>query len=350
MLPALQRQTDVVEMIEGKYYFTVHSPWQSGKTTYLQNISEIINAEGRRHAFVCPVAGLENITDRREAMALLSARINRALRLSPVKALNALSFPDDALPQSEPSVKISNFLNYLSVSLDKDLAVFFDDVDCMEPGPLVTFLAQIRDCYNERHLGPKSKFPGSVVLAGMRGIRDCLTRDRPEDASRFPAGPFNIEKGSLTLADFTEKETGDLYRQHTEAGGQAFDEKAVARAWRWSEGQPGLVNALAFEAAEKILKDDCSRPVTAEIIDQAARAVILNRSVHVDRLRDRLKEPRVRRVTDAVVAGAPFFGEGTSDDDIRYVLDLGLLKSENEVFRPSNPIYGEIISRTLSGR
>jgi hypothetical protein len=51
---------------------------------------------------------------------------------------------------------------------------------------------------------------------------------------------------------------------------------------------------------------------------------------------------------DSVIVGAPFFGSEISDEDISYVLDLGLLKSENAVYQPSNPIYGEIIIRELT--
>ncbi len=38
------------------------------------------------------------------------------------------------------------------------------------------------------------------------------------------------------------------------------------------------------------------------------------------------------------------------DDDYQYVLDLGLLREEGRQLLPSNPIYGEIIIRTLSSR
>jgi predicted AAA+ superfamily ATPase len=36
MLPVLPRLPGVDDMIEGKYYFTLHGPRQSGKTTFLK--------------------------------------------------------------------------------------------------------------------------------------------------------------------------------------------------------------------------------------------------------------------------------------------------------------------------
>jgi hypothetical protein len=350
MLPVLPRQTDADNMIEGKYYFVLHAPRQSGKTTYLQFLTDKINAEGRMYAFACSVATLRTVTDSEVAMTSLTAQINISLKLSGVKALKELAFFDDSMSKYDSSIKIRLFLNYLSTTLDKELVVFFDEADCMEPSPLITFLAQIRDGYNDRDRNPDSKFPKSMALVGMRDIKDYLIHVRPEEASKGLASPFNIKKEALTLANFTEKEIGILYHQHTEASGQIFENPAIARAWYWSEGQPWLVNALAFEAVVTILKNDYTKAVTAEIIDQAARAIIHNRPVHIDSLMERLKEPRVRRVMDSVITGAPFFDNQISDEDIRYVLDLGLLKSENEVFLPSNPIYGEIIIRTLTHR
>ncbi|MCP4110446.1 MAG: hypothetical protein GY749_33820 [Desulfobacteraceae bacterium] len=62
---------------------------------------------------------------------------------------------------------------------------------------------------------------------------------------------------------------------------------------------------------------------------------------------ERLKEDRVRKVVEPVISG------GRSkfsplDDDFQYVTDLGLLKYEDSRFKPSNPIYAEVITRVLS--
>ena len=43
-------------------------------------------------------------------------------------------------------------------------------------------------------------------------------------------------------------------------------------------------------------------------------------------------------------------GEGIDrlGDDYQYVIDLGLLRNDKGVLRPANPIYGEVIARTLN--
>ncbi|MDR2198703.1 MAG: AAA-like domain-containing protein [Deltaproteobacteria bacterium] len=348
MLPVLPRIQGVDEMIEGEYYFIIHAPRQSGKTTYLQYLTRRINSEGNMHALNCSLATLKRVTDRDEAMTTMAAQLNRALKISGVVAFKKLAFPDDSLPQSDASVKISNFLNYLSVKLDKDLIVIFDEADSMTEIHLVTFLAQIRDGYIERNVSPESKFPRSILLAGMRDIRDYLTQVRSDETSLGLASPFNVKKEALTLANFTREEIGTLYRRHTMASCQIFESEAVDRAWRWSQGQPWLVNALAYESVVKILKNDYTKAVTADILDQAVEALIKNRHTHIDFLLERLKEPRVIRVMDSVFSGSKS-KVSINSDDRQYCIDLGLVVlGEGQNLQPANGIYQEVMSRVLT--
>jgi hypothetical protein len=142
--------------------------------------------------------------------------------LSKPPPLKALAYPDDAIPQSGSAVKIKKMLRYLSVRLDKELVVFFDETDCLTGPALVTFLAQIRGGYLERHLSNETKYPRSMALVGMRDIRDYLVQVRPEEKYIGLASPFNVKKKSLTLANFTHDEIQGLYNQHTEATDQIF--------------------------------------------------------------------------------------------------------------------------------
>jgi hypothetical protein len=63
---------------------------------------------------------------------------------------------------------------------------------------------------------------------------------------------------------------------------------------------------------------------------------------------ERLKEARVQRIVEPVILGENK-GYSPLDDDYQYVLDLGLLREDEEKgLVPSNPIYGEVIIRTLT--
>jgi hypothetical protein len=348
MLPVLPRQLEVDTMINGKFYFILHAPRQSGKTTYLKALTEQINLKGEFYALNCTLENCTGNKDESTVMTRIVAEINRALKMSSVPNLSVFASSPEPLLLDDPSVLVTIFLNHLCSRLDKDLIVFFDAVDCLTDQPLSSFLHQIRIGYNYRTDSPKSKFPRSMALVGIRDIKDYLVRVHPESECEGIASPFNIKKKALTLANFTQTEIGTLYRQHTEASGQLFEDSAIERAWHWSEGQPWLVNALAYEAVVEILKDDYSKAVTAEIIDKAAREIILSRPVHLDSLLERIKEPRLNRALASVIFGSQDEDDEVSDEDINYIQDLELIKYKNSSYTSSNPIYEEIILRKLA--
>ncbi len=81
------------------------------------------------------------------------------------------------------------------------------------------------------------------------------------------------------------------------------------------------------------------------MLERAREALIKRCDTHMDALLDRLQEPRVLRIVDALISGE---GEDQefSLDDLQYVQDLGLINIKGLCI--ANPIYKEIIPRTLS--
>jgi hypothetical protein len=350
MLPVLSRVPGVDEMVSGKYYFIIHAPRQSGKTTYLKILTDQINLEGKYYALYCSLESLDEITNRKEGINEIIFQIQDALLNSEIDELIKLSLNYKPLQKLGSTTKVKALFNYLCNNIDKDLIVFFDETDCLSEEPLVTFLRQIRLGYNTRT--PKNtnklRFPRTVALIGMRDIRDYIKRTRPESQSRGLASPFNIKRKALTLRNFTQEEIKTLYSQHTKASGQIFEGESIERAWFWSEGQPWLVNALALETVVEILHNDYSLPVTKNLIDQAAEAIIKRRDTHIDSLRERLSEPRVINVMDSVLAGTQGKVLKNPDDKL-YCIDLGLVvEDENQKLRPANPIYSEVMVRMLT--
>jgi hypothetical protein len=230
--------------------------------------------------------------------------------------------------------------------LDKPLVVLFDEVDCLSNGTLISFLRQLRDGYINRDL---NSFVHSLALVGMRNIRDYKGKIREDDNTLGSSSPFNIVKTSKTLRHFTRDEITKLYAQHTQATGQVFSQAVVKKVYHYTQGQPWLVNAIANEIVEQILKWEISRKILAEHVEVAVQTLILRRDTHIDSLMERLKEARVQRIVEPVILGESKRYD-LLDDDYQYVLDLGLLCETDNKLLPSNPIYGEIIVRTLSFR
>ncbi|MFG1708670.1 hypothetical protein ACFLIM_36280 [Nonomuraea sp. M3C6] len=125
------------------------------------------------------------------------------------------------------------------------MVLILDEIDALQGSSMISIFRQLRDGHNARHEG--RPFPSSVVLCGLRDVPDYkVTSGGNRDWSN-PAGPFTIITESLCLGDFTTDQIAELYDQHTQATGQEFTKDAVERVFELTQGQPWLVNALAYE-------------------------------------------------------------------------------------------------------
>ena len=118
-----------------------------------------------------------------------------------------------------------------------------------------------------------------------------------------------------------------------------------------TEGQPWLVNALGYEVTMRMKENrDRSVRIIPEMIYRAQEQIIYRRETHIDILIDKLKEPRVKRVIEPILANSEEADESVmSDEDILYVKDIGLVTKEfGKPIRIANAIYREIIPRELT--
>ena len=340
LVPALARVPELSGLIAKKQFFVIHAARQSGKTTLLKTLARDLTSKGTHVALYCSLETVQGIADAERGVPAIANALLNGLTWHPAFS----DLPSPVVDRSAYTMAVNRLLSQLAQAAGRPLVVLFDEADCLSGPTLISFLRQLRDGYVNRDMAP---FPASVALVGMRNIRDYKAQVRPDSDTLGSASPFNIVTEALTLTNFTRDEIASLYRQHTAEWGQLFEEAAVDRASYWTCGQPWLVNALARECVEKLLKHDYTLPVTAERIDEAAEVLLCRRDTHLDSLLERLKEPRVRRVVEPVILGR----EDTFDllsDDCQYVLDLGILKQERGMLLPANRIYAEVILRTLA--
>jgi hypothetical protein len=217
-----------------------------------------------------------------------------------------------------------------------------DEIDALIGDTLISVLRQLRAGYDKRPL----HFPQSIILCGVRDVRDYRIHSDKEKTIITGGSAFNIKAESLRLGDFTQTEMGILYQQHTEETGQIFLPETLALAWEYTNGQPWIVNALGYETCFRLPEGKLQTKVTPEMLSQAKENLIIRRETHLDQLADKLKEGRVQRVIGPVLAG---FAEPEKIpvDDLNYVSDLGLIRIDGQI-RIANAIYREIIPRELN--
>ncbi|MCI0390760.1 MAG: ATP-binding protein [Acidobacteria bacterium] len=344
-LPPLERlnKDEILRLIAARKYFILHAPRQTGKTTVLLALTEELNRSGQYRAIYANVEVAQTARD----------DVHRAMRaiLGQLADAARLTFGDEFIRERMNKVLdeygAENALNAMLTQWAEHNSlptiVMLDEIDAMVGDSLVSTLRQLRAGYPNR---PQS-FPQSVILCGVRDVRDYRIRSSKTQEIITGGSAFNVKAKSLRLGDFAYEEMVRLYRQHTAETGQIFEDDVFPLAWELTGGQPWLVNALAYEACFEMAEGrDHTRPITVETIEQAKENLILRRDTHLDQLADKLQEDRVRRIIEPVLAGA---GDPKSlpPDDISYVRDLGLITTRGEI-RIANRIYQEVIPRELT--
>lgn len=243
--------------------------------------------------------------------------------------------------KEEPGRRIRAFLQAWAQSSPQPLVLFIDEIDSLQDQTLISVLRQLRDGFPNR----PENFPSSVGLIGLRDVRDYKVASGGSDRLNT-SSPFNIKVSSITLRNFNAAEVQELYQQHTEETGQMFTPEATATAFDLTQGQPWLVNALAKEVVEKMVKYR-SISITKEHIFQAKKILIARQDTHFDSLAERLREPRIKAIIEPMLAG--FKLGDIPNDDIQFVIDLGLCKMHPQGgLTIANPIYREVLPRVLT--
>jgi hypothetical protein len=330
-------------LIDEMQYFVLHAPRQSGKTTAIQEFVGHLN----NNKYAALYINIEPAQAARDAIEKALIAIVEELS---VAIMNQLPEQKEISLQVKEMIRIHpvtlnlllNALRFIAQSLKKPLILFIDEIDSLIGDSLLSVLRQIRAGFAQR----PARFPQSVCLIGLRDVRDYRVWSKEAGVYVSTSSPFNIKAISITLSNFSLEEVKNLYLQHTQDTGQQFTHDAIEYAYYLTQGQPWLVNALAYQACFKETTDK-TQPITKEAIDSAKNRLIAQRDTHLDSLIDRLTEERVSKLIDAIINGQTTQTSYT-EDDIQYAIDLGLISATAENLQIANPIYKEIIPAALA--
>ena len=334
---------EVLLLIEQQRYFVMHAPRQTGKTSALLALLDELNGSGRyRCLYINVEIGQSAREDVGAAMqAILGQLAVRAERILGERVVEEVWY--ETLQRVGPHNALQIVLARWAAADDRPLVLLIDEIDALIGDTLLSVLRQLRAGYSDR----PQHYPQTVVLCGVRDVRDYRIQSTAENAIIAGGSAFNIRAESLRLGDFSPDDVQALLAQHTETTEQVFAEDAQDAVWELTQGQPWLVNALAYEACFRNKAGrDRSCPITAAAIGDAREQLILRRETHLDQLTDKLQEERVRRVVEPLLSGAES-DEAIPQDDVEYVRDLGLITRRAPI-AIANPIYQEVIPRDLT--
>ena len=342
-IPPLDR-VDVDELlglIRAKQYFVLHAPRQTGKTSALIALRNLLNS-GEVGSFRCVNVNVEVGQVARDDTArgmrsILSSLASSARRLGD-------DYPDSVWPDILAKVGPDDALRDLfwDAGAWRTLCrwcCWWTRSTRWWATPCSRCCASSAPATSSAPMSSRRAW----CCAGVRDIRDYRIRSSTGEVIAG-GSPFNVAAKSLRMGDFTEAETHALMAQHTEETGQPFSPAALDAVWAQTQGQPWLVNALCAGACfDNKAGRDRSRPIEVDDVYAAREELILSRRTHLDQLAHKLEEERVRRVVEPILSG----GEARHQvRDLEYLRDLGLIDA-GEPPRIANPIYAEVVPREL---
>ena len=198
-LPPLERfaLSNILSLIEQKKYCVLHAPRQTGKTSALLALMAYLNERGQ---YRCVYMNVEAAQAAREDVAAAMQAIRGELVSWSRTIFNETLVDDiwdEALHKYGPYGVFGQVLSQWAGRDAKPLVVLIDEIDALVGDTLISVLRQLRAGYARR----PAHFPHSVVLCGVRDVRDYRIHSAAEKAIITGGSAFNVKAESLRLAD-----------------------------------------------------------------------------------------------------------------------------------------------------
>ena len=202
---------EVLLLIEQQRYFVMHAPRQTGKTSALLALMDELNGSGR---YRCLYVNVEIGQSAREDVGAAMQAILGQLALRAERILGERVVQEvwrEALADSGPHSALQSVLSHWAAADDKPLVLLIDEIDALIGDTLLAVLRQLRAGYPDR----PQHYPQTVVLCGVRDVRDYRIQSTAENAIIAGGSAFNIRAESLRLGDFfTGRSAGAIGATH----------------------------------------------------------------------------------------------------------------------------------------
>ena len=205
-IPPLERidLDEVLDLVRSKKYFVLHAPRQTGKTSALLALRDLLNG-GAAGDYRCVYANFEvgqaGREDTARAMRAMLGELARRARIT-LGDETPNGFRGPALETEGPDGALIDVLSRWAEADPRPLVLLIDEIDTLVGDTLLSVLRQLRAGYDER----PARFPHSLILCGVRDVRDYRIRSTAQNALVLGGSAFNIKSKSLRLGDFTGAE------------------------------------------------------------------------------------------------------------------------------------------------
>ena len=131
--------------VEREYYFVLHAPRQSGKTTAIKEYVNYLNKEKNYTALYITTEPAHTVKDNPEkALYWLLFHINIEIQDQLKNQQEALDYLKELLKQGPDALgSFYLFLHFWSSHSKKPIILFFDEIDGLVESSLISFLKQV---------------------------------------------------------------------------------------------------------------------------------------------------------------------------------------------------------------
>ncbi len=313
---------ELLILIDQAKYFGLCAPRQTGKTTCMLALHNYLNEAGDYKAIYVNIETARTVgNDCDRGIAAVVNLLSKSVD-NDVQQARLIQIAE----KCDCYNALSAALAYLSECSEKPVVLLIDELDSLVGETFNTVLRQIRASYHER---PK-RFPVSMFLCGVRDIKD-----------------YRIKVTPLYLENFSRDDVQKLLTEHTKETDQKFEDSVFDYIFDQTDGQPWLVNAIAFDLTSEMKESkDHSVVITKNMAEIAVQRLIASNNTHLLQLMNKLQEPRVRRLLLPMIRGEAVMPQ---HDDRDYCIDFGLIKRGSRGLVIANPIYKEIMQSERSG-
>ena len=170
-IPPLERMDlkDMLLLLRQRKYFVVQAPRQTGKTTMLLGLRDLLNSgtEGAYRCLYMNVAAAQASGEHAErAMRAILSHLACAARVTPGDELPAQLWPE-IWAQAGPDGALQGILTRWAQTDPRPLVLMIDEIDALLGDTLLSVLRQLRAGYESR----PGRFPQSIILCGVRDYR-----------------------------------------------------------------------------------------------------------------------------------------------------------------------------------
>ncbi|MEM8529070.1 MAG: AAA-like domain-containing protein [Bacteroidota bacterium] len=198
---------EVLFLIQARKYFVLHAPRQTGKTSALLALMRQLNSDGQYDAVYANVetaqAAREDVNEGIKAVCLSIAHRHEMY----IKNGLLINNWDKIFEKSGSQSAVRTLLSFWASNTEKPVVLFLDEVDALIGDTLISLLRQLRSGYDSR----PNNFPISIVLCGVRDVRDYRIHSSSTKEIITGGSAFNVKAESLRLENFSKAQIQQLY-------------------------------------------------------------------------------------------------------------------------------------------